>query len=164
MDYFYIGKIVNTHGIKGEIRLLSNFKFKEKVFIENFIIYIGKEKNKEIINSYRHHKQFEMITLKGITNINEVLKYKGEKVYINKKDLILNKEEYLDEDLINFNVIINNKIVGKVTKIKKDTYQKQLIVNKNEKEYLVPLVYGIIKNINLTEGTIEIEDIKGLLD
>ena len=33
MEYIKIGKIVNTHGIKGEIRLLSNFKYKEKVFV-----------------------------------------------------------------------------------------------------------------------------------
>ncbi len=163
MNYLCIGKIVNTHGIKGEVRLLSNFKFKEKVFTKDFIIYIGKNKQKEIINSYRPHKQFEMITIKGITNINDVLKYKGEKVYIDKLDLKLDDNEYLDEDLINFNVIVNNKIVGIITGIKKDNYQKQLIVNKNEKEYLVPLVYGIIKNINLKEGTVVIEDIKGLL-
>ena len=163
MNYLCIGKIVNTHGIKGEVRLLSNFKFKEKVFTKDFIIYIGKNKQKEIINSYRPHKQFEMITIKGITNINDVLKYKGEKVYIDKLDLKLDDNEYLDEDLINFNVIVNNKIVGIITGIKKDNYQKQLIVNKNEKDYLVPLVYGIIKNINLKEGTVVIEDIKGLL-
>ena len=164
MSYLLIGKIVNTHGIKGEVRLLSNFKFKEKVFVDDFVIYIGKDKHREVINSYRHHKQFEMITMKGITNINDVLKYKGDNVYIDRLDLKLECDEYLDEDLINFNVIVNDEIVGKVVKIKKDTLQKQLVVNKGEKEYLVPLVYGIIKNINLTEGTIEIEDIKGLLD
>ena len=164
MEYLYIGKIVNTHGIKGEVRLLSNFKFKEKVFVNNFTIYIGKNKTKEIINTYRPHKQFDMITLNGITNINDVLKYKGEKVYINKSDLPLASDEYLDEDLINFNVIVNNNIVGVVTNIKKTTIQKQLVVNKEGKEYLVPLIYGIIKNINLKNGTITIEDIKGLLD
>ena len=164
MNYLYIGKIVNTHGIKGEVRLLSNFKFKEKVFTENFTIYIGKNKIKEVINSYRPHKQFDMITIKGITNINDILKYKGEKVYIDKLDLHLNSNEYLDEDLVGFNIIISNKIVGKVVNIEKDTYQKQLIVNKDEKEYLVPLVYGIIKNINLNDETITLEDIKGLLD
>ena len=105
-----------------------------------------------------------MITIKGITNINDVLKYKGEKVYIDKADLNLDDDEYLDEDLIGFDVIINKNIVGKVINIEKNTYQKQLIVNKEEQEYLVPLVYGIIKNINLNDGTITLEDIKGLLD
>lgn len=164
MEYLCVGKIVNTHGIKGEVRLLSNFKYKEKVFTPNFNIYIGKNKVKETINTYRHHKQFEMITIKGITNINDVLKYKGEKVYIDKSDLKLGIDEFLDEDLIGFNIIIENKIVGKVVNIEKTNYQKQLIVNKNEKEYLVPLVYGIIKNINLNTQEITLEDIKGLLD
>ena len=44
MNYVYIGKIVNTHGIRGEVRLLSNFRYKDKVFIKNMNIYIGKDK------------------------------------------------------------------------------------------------------------------------
>ena len=72
-EYVYIGKIVNTHGIKGELRLLSNFKYKNKVFLENRKIYIGDEKKEEMIKGYRHHKIFEMITLYGYDNINEVL-------------------------------------------------------------------------------------------
>ena len=164
MEYINIGKIVNTHGIKGEVRILSNFKFKDKVFTKNFTIYIGKEKNKETITSYRHHKQFEMITMDGITNINDVLKYKGERVYIKKEDLKLNNDEFLDEDLIKFSVIMNGEVVGQVTDIRKDTYQKQLVVNNGEISRLVPLVYGIIKNINLEEKNVELENIKGLID
>ena len=87
MEYIYIGDIVNTHGIKGELRILSDFKYKENVFKKNFKIYIGKNKEEQIINTYRKHKMFDMITLVGFTNINEVLKYKKMPVYINKKDL-----------------------------------------------------------------------------
>ena len=164
MEYINIGKIVNTHGIKGEVRLLSTFKYKEKVFVKDFSVYIGTSKDHEIINSYRPHKQFDMITLKGITNINDVLKYKNEFVYIKRTDLILDKDEYLDEDLINFQVIMNNEVVGIVKNIRRDTYQKQLIVNKEGNLRLVPLVYGIIKNINLEEKIIELDNIKGLID
>ena len=32
MDKVYIGKVVNTHGIKGELRILSDFPYKDKVF------------------------------------------------------------------------------------------------------------------------------------
>ena len=41
-------------------------------------IYIGKEKTCEVIKTYRHHKIFEMIMMKGYNDIDEVLKYKGE--------------------------------------------------------------------------------------
>lgn len=164
MEYLCLGKIVNTHGIKGEVRILSNFKYKEKVLKKYFKIYIGKEKNKETIMSYRPHKQFCMITIQGYTNINEVLKYKGKPVYIKREDLKLEDGEYLDEDLIGLDVIMNDKVVGKVIRIEKDRYQDKIVVNKDEKEYLVPNVYGIIKNINLEQHCIILEDIKGLLD
>lgn len=163
MEYLYLGKIVNTHGIKGEVRLLSSFKYKEKVFVEGFPIYIGEDKKREIITSYRPHKQFDMITIKGITNINEVLKYKGKKVYIQREDLHLTKEEYLDEDLIGLNVIVNHEVVGVVKKLDRNG-QDKIVVNKNGILYYVPYVCDIIKNINLTDGFIEIEYIKGLLD
>ena len=39
MEYIYVGKIVNTHGIKGEIRILSDFKYKNEIFKENFKLY-----------------------------------------------------------------------------------------------------------------------------
>lgn len=164
MEYLYIGKIVNTHGIKGELRLLSNFKYKEKVFVKYFNIYIGRDRKKEEILTYRHHKQFDMITLNGYNDINEVLKYKGSFVYIKREDLKLEQGEYLDEDLINFDVYVDDKKVGKVVDVRKDHYQDKIVVNKEEKEYLVPKVYGIIKNINLEKKIIVLENIKGLLE
>lgn len=164
MEYLYLGKIVNTHGIKGEVRILSQFKYKDKVLHKHFPIYIGKEKVKEIIASYRPHKQFDMITMDGYTNINEVLKYKGKNVYLKKSDLVLEEGEYLDEDLIGMDVVINNKKIGKVIKIEKDPYQERIVVNKDGKEYLVPYVCDIIKKINLKERTMTLEYIKGLLD
>ena len=49
MEYICIGKIVNTHGIKGEIRILSEFPYKSLVFKQNFTVYIGKEKIKQML-------------------------------------------------------------------------------------------------------------------
>ena len=86
MDFLYLGKIVNTHGIKGEIRILSDFKYKEQVFKKGNNIYIGKDKIKEVLNSYRVHKNYDMVTLEGINDINDVLKYKGMNVYIDRNE------------------------------------------------------------------------------
>ena len=163
MKYIYIGKIVNTHGIKGEVRLLSNFKYKDKVFIKDMIIYIGKNKDKEVINTYRPHKQFDMITMNGYSNINEILKYKGEPIYINKDDLKLDKDEYLDEDLINLNVIINNNVVGKIKRVEIYPKQSILVVKTEKKDCLIPYVSDIIEEINFKEGFIRIKNIKGLI-
>ena len=164
MEYLYVGKIVNTHGIKGEVRILSKFKYKSKVLKKYFKIYIGKDRSEEIINGYRPHKQFDMITMDGITNINDVLKYKGKHIYIKRDDLVLDNGEYLDEDLIGLDVIMNNEVMGKVVRIDSDIHQDKIVVNRNGTLYLVPYDCDIIKSINLEEGSITLEYIKGLLD
>ena len=78
MKYVRIGKIVNTHGIRGEVRLLSDFKFKDRVFKKNFIIYIGKNKDKEIIEEARKKK-----VLNHIFNMDV-----SDDVYENLKELV----------------------------------------------------------------------------
>lgn len=161
MDYLKVGKIVNTHGIKGELRLLSNFKYKNKVFKNNFKIYIGKERDMEVINSYRVHKMFDMITLKGYSNINEVLKYKGKLVFIDKNDLVLNKDEYLDEDLIGFDVIYEDISNLKVVEIVNYPNNKLLKVRSNDIDNLVP--FSLVDKIELDNKKIYVKDIKGLI-
>lgn len=163
-DYIYIGKIVNTHGIKGELRLLSNFKYKEKVFLQNRKIYIGEDKQEEEIKSYRHHKIFEMITLYGYDNINEVLKFINKNVYVKKNDLDLSSDEFLDEDLINLNVIFNNESVGHVVAIREINPKNKVIEAViNNKTTLIPYHDDFIKGIDLENKIIEMNLIEGMI-
>ena len=164
MKYVLIGKIVNTHGLKGEIRILSEFRYKEKVFVPNMKVYIGPTKKEEIINTYRHHKIFDMITLHGYNNINEILKYKGDYIFINREDLKLSHNEYLDEELINLSVYANDLLIGTVKKIEKHSKNELLVVKNQEKDYLIPYNFDIILNINIKEKRIDIKNIKGLID
>ena len=161
MTLIKIGKIVNTHGIKGELRLLSKFTYKDKVFINNMKIYIDK-KDIEIINTYRKHKNFDMITLKGYSNINEVLKYKGKYVYVDNNDIVLDNNKYLDEDLIGLNVIYEDNDKGIITDIER--YDKTVLFNikGNDKEYLIPYNDNLIDKIDINDKKIYIKDIKGL--
>lgn len=163
MNLIKIGKIVNTHGIKGELRLLSKFPYKDKVFIKGMIIYIDKD-SKEIINSYRKHKNFDMITLEGYNNINEVLKYKGKNVYVDSNDIKLDNNKYLDEELIGLSVIYENMERGIITNIER--YDKTVLFNIKGKtqEYLIPYNDNLIDNIDMKNKKIFIKDIKGLFD
>lgn len=160
--YIYLGKIVNTHGIKGELRMISDFERKELVFKKEFPIYIGKEKQKETISSYRPHKEFDMITLENYTNINEVLKYKGEKVYIIKEDLHLKESEYLYEELIGLNVFEKQEKLGIVKNI---MYNKSniLLYIEGTKNFYIPINQEFLKKVDTKEGRIEVENAKGLI-
>lgn len=163
MNLIKIGKIVNTHGIKGELRILSKFPYKDKVFINNMKIYIDK-KDIEIINTYRRHKNFDMITLKGYNNINEVLKYKGKYVYIDSSDIKLDNNKYLDEELIGLTVMYENIEKGIIKDIER--YDKTVLFNikGNNKNYLIPYNDNLIDKIDINNKKIYIKDIKGLFE
>jgi len=144
------------------IILLAN---KDKIFKKGFPLYIGHTKEKEIINTYRPHKQFDMVTFNNYNNINEVLKYKGEYVFINKEDLELNSNQYLNEDLIGLEVITQNKSLGTLKKIEKySSKYETLVVENNGKRILIPYNFDIIEKIDLDNKKILVKYIKGLTD
>ena len=156
MGKIFVGKYVKTHGIKGEIKIKSNINHKEKVFkIGNSLIIDNQE---FIINTYRVHQEYDMITFKGITNINDILSLKGSLVYINKDLLNLNHDEYLDADLIDLEVYMNDNLVGKVSDIRYIIKNKKLLVINSS---LVP--FELVKKIDLKNKKIVIEEVSGLL-
>ena len=161
MDYGYLGKIVTTHGIKGEVKILSDFLKKDLVFKKDFKLYIGEEKEVQIINTYRVHQKYDMVTFKEIKDINEVLKYKNQNVYFNKNDLQLKKDEFLIEDLIGLK-IKQDKYYGFVQDIYK-TKGGILLYISYDKPYYIPYVADFIKKIDWNAKEIMVERVEELL-
>jgi len=157
MDLVFIGKIVNTHGIKGELRLLSDFEYKEKIFKKGSKIYI--DNNEYVLESYRYHKIFDMITLNGYNNINDVLFLKGKKVYCRRDDLNLNENEYLISDLIGMDVYYNNELIGIIKEVSRD--KNPLIKLSNNK--LIPYNDNFIDSVNLKQRQVVLKNCEGLL-
>lgn len=160
MNYLYIGRLVNTHGIKGEVRLLSKFRYKDKVFVKGFKVYVGKDKEEFEIEKYRVHKNFDMLVFKDNYDINKVEYLKGSLVYINKDDLHLDDNTFLSIDLIGFNVIIDNKNIGIIKEVLDTPANEVLVLGNN---VMIPYVKDFIDNININEKTITIKNIKGLI-
>jgi 16S rRNA processing protein RimM len=160
MDYLIVGKFVNTHGIKGEIRVLSDFKYKGDVFGKGKIIYIGRNKNEYLINNYREHKNYDMLTLEGVNNINNIEMLKGSLVYIKRDDL----EEgiILTEDLIDYKVYVGDKYIGNIIEILKGSANEVLVVS--EKRILIPYVDEFITKISPTDREIYVKDVRGLMN
>ena len=153
MSKIILGKYVNTHGIKGEIRIKSDFPYKNKVFkIGNKIIINNKE---YIINSYRTHKGYDMITLLGIEDINMIPFNKNTLVYIQREDY-LNDNEHLDSDLIGF-IVYNSKLEKKVIDISYLNNNKKLL--KIDTGYIP---FELILDIDFNNKKIKIEEVSGL--
>lgn len=160
MNYLYIGKLVNTHGIKGEVRILSNFRHKDKVFIKGFKFYVGKDKKEYVVETYRKHKNFDMVVFKDNYNINLIEHLKGSFVYINKDELKLDKNKFLSVDLIGFDVIINDKTIG-VIEDTLDTPANEVLVLDNN--VMIPYVDAFIKKVDIENKKVFVNDVKGLL-
>lgn len=161
MDFIFVGDIVNTHGLKGEVRLISDFKFKKEAFKDGMSLYIGKDKKREVIKSYRIHKDYDMLSFEGIRHIEDVLIYKGEPAYINRADLVY--EGYLNEDLISLDVYCNDKKIGHIDSILK-TNAHEILVIKNGSKHMVPNLDEFIEKVDLNNKKIYIKYIKGLLN
>lgn len=165
MEYIFIGKIVSTHGIKGEIKIISDFDFKDKVFVINKKIYLGNEKREYIIKSYRKHKNYDMITLEGFNDINLVLPFMKEFVYINKEDLCLEENEYLDDSLIGLDIYFNEEFLGKITEIFAPSPNRKVIRFHNDGiNYLVPYVPNFVKTIDLSNRKVLLYNMEGVLE
>ena len=162
MNYIYIGDIVNTHGIKGEVRILSHFKYKSSVFIKGTFLYIGNSKEKLEIKSYRKHKFYDMVSFVGIDDINEVLKYKGEAVYIDRNEVKI--DGILNEDLIDMDVYNNDSFIGKVTDILNNGVYDILVIEGKSSKGLVPNISEFIKSVDVGNRKIEINMIEGLIN
>ena len=160
MDKVYIGKIVSTHGIKGEIRILSDFPFKDKVFVVgNKLIIDDKEYE---IKSYRVHKNFDMVTLNDYHDINEVLLLIKKDVYFNKDSLELDDSEILDEDLIKFTVLTKAGKKGIIKEIFMASANNKIIRVMLDKEYLIPVNSPMLEKIDKKNKCIVINIIEGM--
>ena len=104
-EMFTVGKIVNTHGVKGEIKVIpttddpKRFKKLKNIFVER------KKLETYDIESVRYHKNFVLLKLKGIEDINTAELLKGSVIKIDRKDsLPYKKDEYSISDLFGLHV------------------------------------------------------------
>lgn len=161
-----VGTIVSTHGIKGEVKVKSDSSFER--FKKGSILYLkNKGITKEIIiDSHRKHKDLDLITFNGLTNINDVLEYIGFDVYVDVEGLDeLEDDEFYFDDLIGLNAFdeAGNKL-GIIRDINEVPQGIILELEKLDKTVsYIPFVDEFIKEVDLEEEKIIITPIEGLL-
>ena len=162
MKEILIGQIVNTHGLKGELRIISSFPYKELVFKKGMQVYVGFRKDLCTINSYRHHKIYDMVTFEGINSIDNAIAYKGDYVYVNRDDIKF--DGYLPEDIIGFSVYDKELSVGKIVNVVNNGAHDILVIeNEKQQRCMVPLVDAYVKDVDLPNKQVIIEAIEGML-
>lgn len=160
MEKVFVGKIVNTHGIKGEFKIKSDFERKKDVFkVGNQVII---DNNTYEIASYRIHKGLDMITLKEFNDINQVLPFKGLNLFVNRELLDLKDDEYILEDLIGMKVVFEDQILGVVEDYTNDV--NPLLYIKGNKDFAIPIKGDFIISVDKEKKEIYVKsETKGLI-
>ncbi len=158
MNKIYVGLVVSTHGIKGEIRIISKLEksLKDKVFkIGNSILINDKEYK---IKSYRRHKNYDMVLLEDFNNINDILFLMKQKVYLDSKYIELSAKEDFELNYKEYEVITSNKQKGIVKSLEETGNNYKIIrVLINNREELVPYNEHFLKKIDSSKKQVEIE-------
>lgn len=121
--WFNVGKIVNTHGIKGEVRVISKTDFAEERYKPGNTLYLfmnGRNEPVEVtVNTHRLHKQFHLLQFKERQNLNEVEELKNAIIKVPEEELgELNEGEFYFHEIIGCEVFTEEgELIGKVKEI-----------------------------------------------
>lgn len=167
MEWIQIGKIINTHGIKGEVRVYPLTDYVER-FEELKEIYVGETKLKLHISSVTYKKGIPILKFKEYDNINDVIKYKDEYIYIDEKNRVeLPEGHYFIYEIIGCDVYDNfQNIIGKVKEVLQLSSNDVYVVKDkgSDKEYLIPAIKDVVKVVDIKNKRIIIKPMEGMIE
>ncbi len=165
MEYIVVGKIVNTHGIKGDIKIYPYTTDMERFSILKKA-YIGQDKLSVEIENIKYHKGMILLKLKGFNNINEVLKFKDEFIFVDELNKVkLPKDNYFIYELIDCKVFdLDGNSLGYIKDVLQNSSNDIYIIKDKDKEYLIPAVKEFIKEVNIVEKKVIIDPIEGMIE
>lgn len=162
--YLEIGKIVNTRGLKGEVKVVPWADYPE-IFEEINFVY-DKSENRYLIENVKYQKENVILKLEGIDSVECAQKLKNSILYVRKDTLPdLDSDTFFVADLIGLDVFDeNDAFLGKISDVitagGADVY---IIKNDGSKDLLLPALKEVVNEINLDEGFVKVTVPDGLL-
>ncbi|WP_149427599.1 ribosome maturation factor RimM [Exiguobacterium acetylicum] len=168
MEWLEVAKIANTHGLKGELKLLASTDFPEERFKVGKEVFLGSEGTYTpvTISGYRKHKQFIMVTFKGMHHINDVEKYKGLKLYVHAEDLQdLDEHEFYYHEIIGCTVYDGETKIGVVSDILETGANDVWTIKRDgKKDVLIPYIEQVVASVDVEQKRIQITPLPGLIE
>lgn len=153
------GEIVNTHGVRGEVKILPWTDSAE--FLAAFrTLYIDGRPVK--VRSARVHKQTVLASLEGVEDVNAAMRLKSRRVFIDRADAKLPEGGYFIQDIIGAEVVTEDgESIGKLAEVM-DAPASMIYVVRGERERLIPAVPEFILKTDADTGIITVRLIEGM--
>lgn len=167
-NYLNVGKIVNTHGIKGEIRVQSTTENPEERYKVGSELVVEMSKNERIpvtVQSHRVHKNFDLLTFEGYPNINDVEKFKTKMLQIDE-DLLPELEEgiFYESDIVGATILNEGgEEIGRLKEVLFLPANDVWVVQRpNKKDLLLPYIESVILDVDVDSKEITVHVLEGL--
>lgn len=170
MQWFNVGELVNTHGVQGEVRVISRTDFPEERFAVGSELALFMPNETESVNlkiaTQRQHKNFYLLTFEDHFNLAHVEKYKKGMLKVSEDRLgELDEHEFYYHDIKGCEVFtLEGDSIGIVTDILETGANDVWTVTPAEgKPHYIPYIEDIVKEIDISNKKITIEVMEGLL-
>lgn len=170
VEYLNVGKIVNTQGLKGEVRVISQTDFPELRYKKGSVLTLfqdGKQPVELVIKSHRKHKNFDIVSFEEHPNINDVEKYRDGILKIEKEQVgSLKHNEFYYHEIIGLTVVDEEgNELGKVKEILSPGANDVWVVQRvKKKDVLLPYIESVVKKVDLANEQVIVEIPEGLID
>lgn len=170
MNYFNVGKIVNTQGLQGEMRVLSVTDFAEERFKKGNILALFDKKEQFVMDveiaSHRKVKNFDIIKFKGMYHINDIEKFRNFTLKVREEDLTdLEDGEFYYHEIIGLEVYENDILLGTIKEILQPGANDVWVVKrKGKRDLLLPYIPPVVLGIDIEQGRVDVEIPEGLDD
>ncbi len=164
-QFLEAGKIVGTHGVKGEMKL-ECWTDSPLIIKKAGRIFFDEGKEEAGLESSRVHKNLLLIKLKSVNDASDADLLRGKIVYIDRKDIKLQSKQYFIADLIGLEVYDgeNGQYYGVIEDVFKTGANSVYKIVNESKEYLFPAVDHMIKNTDIKANRIEVLPIDGIFN
>lgn len=167
-DFFQIGIITSTHGLKGEVKVFPTTddakRFKR---LKEVILDTGKERLGLEVEGVKFFKQFVILKFKGIDDISEVEKYRKASLLVTRQNAVrLNRDEYFVADLIGLRVQDEDGAeIGTLREVLETGANDVYVIDLTDgRELLLPAIKQCVLAVDVESGFIKIHILEGLLD
>jgi 16S rRNA processing protein RimM len=158
-EYVEAGRIVNTHGVAGEVKI--EVWLDSPAFFRTFKRLYLRGEEKKILSSWTH-KSFVIARLEGVDDLNAAMALKGQTVEILRADACLKEGEFFVQDILGFTVVDEKgETVGRLVDAE-ETPASMIYVVRGEREHLIPAVKEFILGIDAEKEQIRVHLIEGM--
>lgn len=164
-QYLEAGKIVNTHGIRGEVKIMPYTDVPE-LLCEFERLFIGKDKTEIIIERSRVAKNMVIAKLEGVDTPEQAEKLRNKLLYMHRDDLELDDNTYFIQDLIGIEVkdADTDFVYGKITDVMQTGANDVYVIEGNGREYLVPAIADVVISTDIDGNSMTIRALEGLFE